>query len=317
MKKTKHLQILLLILCMALALVGCATPGDADVSPTPTLTTDPTPEATAGGTITDLMGRQVTLPESVEKVVTLTASNTEILFALGAEDMLVGRDAYSNYPEAAASIPAMGDYTAPDVEAIVAAGADVVFASTGLQKETIEKLEGLDVAVVCSEAETFAQIYDSIELVAKVIGKEEAGKETVDALKARAQAVQDKAPAAPSRSVYYVMSYGEYGNWTGGMGSFINDMIVMAGGTCVTHDISYAWADFSLETLVERDPDIILLSSLYTTDDLKAAAGYKDLTAVKEGRVYTISYDMVERPGPRAFDALEEISQIIQDNTKG
>ena len=94
------------------------------------------------GELTDGLGRTVEIPETVEKVVSLTAANTEIVYALGAGDLLVGADAYSDYPEEANDLPRMGDYAGPNVELIAAAEADVVLASTKLQQDAIEKMRG-------------------------------------------------------------------------------------------------------------------------------------------------------------------------------
>ena len=141
-------------------------------------------------------------------------------------------------------------------------------------------------------------------------------EELVSDIKARISSVKpDDEGTKPT--VYYVMSYGEFGNWTGGNGSFINSAIELAGGECVTKDVDVQWVEYSLETLVEKDPDIILLSSLYTVEQLSAAAGYSDLTAVKEGRVFVIDIETVERPGPRIADAVEAIAKIITEAQTG
>ena len=265
-------------------------------------------------TVTDIIGREISVPKEVKTIVSLTPSNTEIIYSLGLGDKLVGRDDFSTYPEQAKDIPVMGDYNGPNVEAVIAAKADVVFAGNHLQQETIDSLQNAGCTVVCSEATAYDEIYKSIELIAAVCGaKPEA---LISDIKDRINAAKpDGERTKPA--VYYVMSYGEFGNWTGGNGSFINSAIELAGGECVTKDVDVQWVEYSLETLVEKDPDIILLSSMYTVDQLSAAAGYSDLTAVKEGRVFVIDVETVERPGPRIADAVEAIAKIITQAQAG
>ena len=108
------------------------------------------------------------------------------------------------------------------------------------------------------------------------------------------------------------MSYGDMGNWKSGTGSFINTMIELAGGKCITADQAAPWIEYSLEDLAAADPDIILLdSSMGSTEALAEVAGYKDLTAVRNGNVYAIDADVFTRPGPRIGEAVLEISEIL------
>ena len=114
--------------------------------------------------------------------------------------------------------------------------------------------------------------------------------------------------------VYYVMSYGEYGNWTSGPGSFINEMIKIAGGYPITEDAnpSAPWMDYSVEAMVAGDPDIILMAeSLGDPSVLSSTPGYQDMRAVQEGRVYTINDDIISRPGPRVQEAIRAIASIL------
>ena len=118
----------------------------------------------------DMNGNAVTIEEQPDAVVSLTPSNTEILYALGAGDLLVGADAYSDYPEEANDLPRMGDYAGPNVELIAAAEADVVLASTTLQQDAIEKMEALGLNVVCVEPTGLDELYEGIVLIAAVVG---------------------------------------------------------------------------------------------------------------------------------------------------
>jgi len=205
----------------------------------------------------------------------------------------------------------MGDYNGPNIETIIEAGADVVFASTKLQTDAIERLRGLGITVVASEATSFEDIFTSIELIGKVCGADAEAQALIADMRNRIKVVEDAVPNEKPR-VYYCMGFGEYGDWTGGKGSFINDAMRIAGGICVTDDIDVPWLNLSAEQILERDPEIIFLSAYYTVEELATAPGYSSTSAVKNGRVYIINPDIVERPGPRLIDALEQIAQAIK-----
>ncbi len=294
--KAKYLLCCLLALCLALATACSATPG---------------PQPGTGDTVTDLLGNEVRIPEKVEKIVSLTPADLEILFALGLGEKVIGRVSYSNYPEQAADIPEMGDYSGPNVEAIIAADADIVFTGNNIQQDSVDMLVQAGCTVICAEATAYDQILEAVMLIGSAAGVEDAAQKLAGEIEKRAEAVKKAAAALDTHpTAYYVMSYGDQGNWTSGKGSFINDIITMAGGLCVTDDTDTAWIEYSMETLLEKDPDIIFLSSYYTVEALSAEAGYSDLKAVKEGRVYILDVNTVERPGPRVADALEDILAV-------
>ena len=309
---------LILALALMLALAAC-TPAETTptakptLEPTPAPAAEPTPEATPeAAVLTDLLGREVALPAEVKTVVSLAASNTEILYAISAGEMLVGRDAYSNYPEAAADIAVVGDFNGPNIEAIVAADPDVVLASY-LQDDVLNQLTELGIAVFCTEAFDYEGIYTSIALIGDICGKTEEATALCAGMRESIGKVQAAAATEAQPTVYYVMSFGEYGEWSGGPGSFINAAIELAGGIPITKDMGEIWVNPSIEQIVALDPDIILLSSLYTIEDLSAANGYADMRAVKEGHVYLVNPDWVERPAPRITEAVAEFGEIFAE----
>ena len=317
----KSLSILAFAIALALALSACA-PTEApspSVQPTaePTPTAAPTDEVVAEPTsapevaiLTDMVGRQVELPAQVETVVSLASSNTEILFAIGAGDMLIGRDSYSDYPEEVADVAVVGDFNGPNIEAIAEAQPDVVLASS-LLEDVINQLTDLGITVFCTEASDYEGIYTSIELIGTICGKTEEASALCAQMRETIDAVHAAAATENQPTVYYVMSFGEYGEWSGGPGSFINTAIELAGGIAVTKDMGETWVNPSIEQVIELDPDIILLSSLYTIEDLSAANGYADMRAVKEGNVYLVNPDLVELPGPRIAEAVTTFGEIF------
>jgi iron complex transport system substrate-binding protein len=313
MKYNERKLFLLLLLAALLTVSSCVAREDIPGSDVPTGTPKTQVKDTERLVVTDLMGRQVEIPERVERIVSLTSSNTETLYALGAGEKLVGRDEYSYYPEEAKQEPVVGDYNGPNIEAIVALDADVVLASTKLQRDVIDKLESAGVCVVGSEAGAFEDIGESIKLIAKVCGLEQNGEELVASMQERINAVAERADSEDKPGVYFIMSYGDQGDWTSGPGSFINSMIELAGGKCVTADGPVTWINYSMEQLIERDPDILLLSSYFAVDEIKEASGYRELTAVKKGNIYPADADLISRPGPRIVECLERIADIIAE----
>ena len=265
--------------------------------------------------LTDMMDREVTIEKKVNKIVSLTPSNTEILYAIGLGDLIVGVDEYSNYPSDTANKQKVGDYTGPNLELIVSKAPDVVFASTKLQKSTIDDMVNAGIIVVAAEATSYSQIYESIELIGKVCQVTDESDKLINDMKNRAMAVYDRVKDLEKKSVYYVSSFGEYGDWTSGPGSFINDMLIMAGGAPFI-TINYPWIQYNVEDIIINNPEVVV-SGLTDSefDSLKQATGYKDLYAFKNGRVYNLDPDIISRPGPRSVGALEQISEFLHPKT--
>ncbi len=322
--KKSLIKVLLISLVCALLLTGCAgTAADPAAASSAAAAASPsaaasetaapsaeTQSAAAGITVTDMLGREATL-NSAERIVSLAPSATEILFALGVGDKIVGVDAFSDYPEEAKGKEIVGDYNGPDVEKIVSLNPDVVFCGNTLQEELIGELENLGLPVVATEAVAFEDIQKSIEMMGEITGKQDAAKTIVDSINSAAENAKKNAPKEP-KTVYYAMSYGDMGNWTSGPGSFINTMIELAGGVPVTKDATDSWLEYPVEDLVSQDPDIILVSSdMGSLEDISKVQGYADLTAVKNGKVYQLESNVVSRPGPRIAEAITMISDIL------
>ncbi|BDF57881.1 ABC transporter substrate-binding protein [Christensenellaceae bacterium] len=321
-------KILSLLICIVMAVAvfaGCASGGPQE-SPveSPAATQEESavpsgpaeqasePASSAGGVFTDLSGNEVSI-EKADKIVSLTPAGTEIVCAVGAADRLVGIDASSNYPEITKSIEVVGDFNGPDVEKVAALEPDVVLAGTGLQQDAVDKLKSLGIPVAVVEATTFDEIPQSIKLVGAIVGMEDVAQQVVDEIDAAVKDVQENKPKE-EKTVYYAMSYGDMGNWTSGPGSFINTIIELAGGKCVTDGQAAPWIEYPVEDLVAANPDIILMdSSMGSTGDIARSQGYEDLDAVNEGRVYGVDADIFTRPGPRIADALKAVSEILND----
>ena len=272
--------------------------------------------AAGAGSVTDMLGKTVTLKGTPKTVISLAPSITEVLFALGEGAKVIGVDVNSDYPKEASAIEKVGDFNGPDIEKITALKPDIVFAGNTLQKDTITALQKLGFTVVAAEATDYEGIYKSIELIANVMDKKDKGNEINASLKAEVEETAKKAAALTKHpSIYYAISFGQMGNWTSGPGSFVNTIMEKAGFTCVTADGGDEWMEYPLEQLVSKNPDVLLLSSdVGKVEDIKKENGYKDLSAIKNDKVYLADADILSRPGVRVNEAMQFLYDILQKN---
>jgi iron complex transport system substrate-binding protein len=289
----KKLALLCSVLLLATAAVGC--------------------QGKPASGITDFLGNPVEMQAYPKRIISLTPTNTEIVYTLGIEDRLVGVDTYSDYPEAAKSIAKVGDFNSPNVEQILALKPDLVLGGNKLQRDAIEKIKALGVNIVATEATDYAGVFKSIELVGELTGAQQQASVVIADMKAKEKTVLDAVAASPKRSAYYALSFGDMGNWSGGPGSFPYELIRMAGGATITDSAPVAWVNLTQEQLVSSDPDVILLDSSMGSDPAAFcnAESYRDLKAVKNGQVFMVTSNLSARPGPRIVYGLREFAQYI------
>ncbi len=243
-------------------------------------------------------------------MISLAPNITEIVFALGAEKRLLARTDWCNYPAEVFDYESVGNIDQPDVEKIISLNPDVVLLSEMTSKELALQIKnaGIPYFVVDNE-ETFEGAYTCIEMVGAVLSMEDEAAAIVSDMKERIEAVMDKVSKTEKKSVYYVMGYGEYGDFTAGKGTFISEMINSCNAENVADDTE-GWS-YSVEKLVEHNPDVLLLSMWAPADGLKTANGYKDMTAVKTDMMYTLDDDSLQRLGPRIAEAFEAMAAAI------
>ncbi|ADN03039.1 ABC transporter substrate-binding protein [Spirochaeta thermophila] len=261
--------------------------------------------------VTDSYGRQILLPEYPDRIVSLAPNITETLFALGKGDLVVGRTDYCDWPAEVAGVPSVGTILQPNIERLVALEPDVVIASSHLSKEVDEKLRKLGIPVaVFNYPESFEGTYETILQVARVVGAVQKAEDLIDGIEQVVLTVMSAVSGLPRPRVYYVISYGQFGDYTAGKGTFIDTLIQIAGGVNVASDVE-GW-QYSAERLLEKDPDIIICSKYYNTKQgFMKTPPYTQLTAVKEGRVFEIDNNLVDRQGPRIGEGLMALARII------
>lgn len=290
-----------------LALSACGSPA----APTPTVTT---PMSQPDG-----LGRQITADQPAERIVSLAPSNTEILLAVGAGGRLVGRDSFSDHPPEALSVPDVGGgFMALNMELIVSARPDLVLASPLTPPEQIADLEnvGLKVHVVPNPA-TFDDLYANLRSVAELAGHQAQGEALVAALQGRVDAVTAQVAKAEQKPlVYYELDATDpNAPYTSGPGTFVNLLIESAGGMNFGADLSAEWVQVSVEELLARQPDVIVLGDYtyggVTPEQVRARAGWEALTALQRNRVFIFDDNLVSRPGPRLVDGLEAMAKLL------
>jgi iron complex transport system substrate-binding protein len=297
---------------VALALVVLAACGSASSS-----SSSPSPSATGPITATDDSGHQVTLASPAARVVSLAPANTEIAFAIGAGDKLVAGTSYDDYPAAAKALPKIGDFQSPSVEKIVSFQPDLVLATGGIQSGLRAKLENLGIKVFVVNPSTLDGVYSDMTALGRLLGVSGQATTVVDSMKQRAAAVEQKV-AGLARPTVFVEIYSKP-LMTAGTGTFIDNLIALAGGTNIGSAAGSGYPTFSEEVLLKDDPDVYIATtgSMASPGQIARRSGYDGLKAVQDGRVYVIDDDLLVRPGPRLIDGLEQLAQMIHPEVFG
>jgi len=301
-----------------LAPTATAVPTEA---PTTTVepTATPSPSAPQPITLTDDLNRKVELPGPAQRIVSLAASNTEILYAIGAGAQVVGRDAYSDYPDEAKSVQNIGDgISGFNTEMIVSLKPDLVLAAEIIAPEQVKALEDLGLKIYwLGNPKTIEEMYAKLQVVAQLTGHVDETGKLIDSLKARVTAVDEKIAGVKDHTVvfYELDATNPAAPYTSGPGTFIDLLLTRAGGKNLGSSMQGQWVQFSLEALIKADPQIILLGDALwggiTPEQVAARAGWEALSAVKEGHIYPFDDNLISRPGPRMVDGLEQLAKLL------
>jgi len=269
----------------------------------------------APGAITDDQGREVYLESIPQRIVSHVPGITETLFALDLGGKIVGVSDHCNYPEEATNKPKVGGYFTPSIERIVALDPDLVL--TDGHVADIAQLEGLGIPFIVLQPKDIDGLISNIELLGNITGSQQKASELISDLEERIDAVVATVENASRPRVFYVYDATDPTKpWTAGPGSFIDALISLAGGENVAGQAQGPWIQFSIEELVDCDPEIIIVDSMHGTavilpSEIKKITTWQGITAVKKDRIRLIDGDLVNRPGPRIVEGLEEMVKII------
>jgi iron complex transport system substrate-binding protein len=334
-RSNKFNYLLLCLILVAIFFSACSSRADVATPPSPTSLPEatitesvkptleipatpvppPTPQPIS---IEDGLGREVTLFEPAQRIVSLAPSNTEILFAIGAGGNIVGRDEFSDYPNSAKELLSVGgsfgDY---NLEAIVDLQPDLIIAAEINTPEQVKALEDLGLNVFyLSNPTTLEEMYTNLITVATLTGHVDEANKLVDSLRQRVSNVEQIITSAGNQpSVFYELDATDpSAPWTAGRGTFIDSLITKAGGINITSDLEGQYLQISIEELLIRDPEIILLGdSAYgiTKESLLGRPGWININAILNERIYTFDDNLVSRPGPRLVDGFEELARLL------
>ena len=267
-------------------------------------------------TVTDMAGREIALDAPATKVVALTASDCEILAALGAEDTLVGRGEYCDYPESILEVPTVQSGADTNLEQIIALEPQVVIMAKMAQtEEQVAALEEAGIRVVVSDAQDIEGVYTAIRLIGALVGRNDEAEAMVADMQSTFADIAAKSENT-GKTVYFEVSPLQWGLWTAGKGTFMDELATMCGLTNAFADVE-GWAEISEEQVLERDPDYIVTISMYygegptPVEEIKSRAGWDALKAVQNDAIFNADSNEVSRPGPRLKDAAEALYTFV------
>ncbi len=275
------------------------------------------PEETSSISFTDMTGRSITLDKPAERIVALTASDCEILYALGCGDALVGRGTYCDYPAEVADVTVVESGSNTNVEQIIALEPDVILMGTMSQtEEQTAALEKAGITVVLSDADTIADTYVNIELIGTLMGKDAEAEALVNQMKAAFDEIKNKSTGDGSETIYFEVSPLEYGLWTAGSNTFMDEVAQMLGLTNAFADVD-GWGEISEEQVLERNPDYIVTITMYfgegptPEEEILSRSGWENVTAVKNGKILNLPNNELSRPIPRLADGAQLLFDFV------
>jgi len=271
-------------------------------------------------TIIDITETAVTIPQEPQRIISIAPSNTEILFALGLEDKIVGITNYCNFPEETKNIEKIGETFPLNLEKIVSLKPDLILAYAGQLKE-IPRLRELGLNTIVIEPLNLPETLKSIQMVATIGGIPEKGNILVENLSQRIDQIKTEVSNLEITKKPKVFIGGIYETiWTPGEGTLFNELISLAGGINIAAGFS-GWTKISPEFIVKEDPDIIIIpiGAMNPGDELKIKEniyqrpGWSNLSAVKTQKIFIVNEDLFFRPGPRLVDGLERLYKIFYE----
>ncbi|NPA31097.1 MAG: ABC transporter substrate-binding protein [Chloroflexi bacterium] len=295
-------------------------PTEVPPSPEPTAEPSPTPEPAPVVEMTDDLGHTIVLTAYPQRIVSLAPSITESLFAIGAGEQVVGRDANSTYPPEVAEITDIGSlWQALPLENILALEPDLVIAAETVAPEQVQQMQDAGLTVFwLANPKDFDGLYRNLRVLAQLTGHEDEAEALIAELQERVDTVTAITADIPDEErpvVFYELDATDpAAPWTSGPGTFIDTAITLAGGRNAGADLEGEWAQMSLEALLAVNPDIIILADApygVTPESVAQREGWGALKAVQEGRVYPFDPYLLSVPGPRLVQGLETLAVLL------
>ena len=297
------LKPLVILVILSSLFVACTPPAE-DAEPSPI-------------EVTDQLGRVVKLEKIPERIISLAPGNTEILFALGLDDKVVGVTDFCNWPPEAQEKHSIGSFSTPNIEEMVALEPDLILAASIHKGVVILRLERQGLTVFVLDPTNLDEILESITLIGKITGKEEEAAQLVTDMSNRIKAVTDKTDGLAETQrprVFYLTWHNPL--MTAGGDTWHEELIVKAGGINIAHDLT-GYAAINLETVIDANPQVIITGAgMGTGADLPLQFALTEdrlrgVDARINNRVDAVLTDLSGRPGPRIVDGLEKFAEFI------
>jgi iron complex transport system substrate-binding protein len=270
--------------------------------------------------LTDEIGREVKIPNSVKRIISLAPSITEILFALGLNEQIVGVTNFCDYPEAALSKPRIGGFVSPSIEKIVSLKPDLIIGTIdGSRRETIHRLNDLGLSVYLVDPKSFDGVIKTIKNIGEIVGRQDESRRIIRDMKTEKEDMITHTTSLPKPKVFFQIGYAPI--VTVGKGTLADDLIHLAGGRSISEDEPLNHPLYTIETILLKAPEIIIMSSMESKRDylnlLKIWRHWKGIPAVKMNAIYVIDSNLVDRPTPRIMEGLETLARMIHPDVFG
>ncbi len=279
------------------------------------------PAAAAGAaSVRDEIGRELILPAEARRIVSLAPNITEILFALELGGRIVGATSYCNYPEQAKRIPRVGGFTDVSLETIVSLAPDLVLATAdGNRKETVEQIERMGLPVFVVNPKNLEGILATVRRIGRITGREAQARTLTSQFACRVEAVSKRVAGRPRPTVFFQVGLDPI--VTVGRNTFIDELIGIAGGASISSGDRTRYPRYSIEEVLARKPDIIVISTMERAKDPSAVAKiwrrWGEIPAVANERIYPLDPDLIARPSPRIIDAVEILARMFHPDAEG
>jgi iron complex transport system substrate-binding protein len=268
-----------------------------------------TPMQTPTQYVVDDLGRLVTINGTPQRIISLAPSNTEILFALGLGDKVVGVTMYCDYPPEAQDKEKVGDYYGPDIEKIIALQPDLVLATDFHRFDLIPALEQQGFAVFAVAPQTLDDVLESIQKIGEITGREAQASELVNGMRNKIGEIEEQTKELEEKPRVFYMTWHDP-MWTVGRTTWIDDLINIAGGVNIFSQYFESGAMVEIEWVILLNPEVIITSE-WSYDWARNATELASTNASQTGRIYTFDDDLAQRPGPRLVKGLEWFTHLI------
>lgn len=271
-------------------------------------------ENTDSYTVVDDLGEEITFEKAPEKIISLSPSITEMLYALGVGDRLIGVTSFDNYPEEVKEVEAVSDLMNINAEKIISLNPDIVFVSTIGDKTPVDTMKAAGVKVfVIDDAMSFDDVYEHITRVAKVMDVENAAEKLVNQIRKDIKSIEEKLAGVEEKKRAYLEIAPSPDIVTTGNTTFQNEVLKAAGVENIFADKD-GWFKVSEEEVVKRNPEVIITQVNFLDDsvgEIKGRLGWEQIDAVKNDQVYEFDTNLMSRPGPRIAEATELVAKTL------